>query len=84
MKEIKLFEIDLYVDGECFHYDDNQWMDDIHIPDEMKTDLIRHLMCFHRLDLTEAYPGHCVVAILVPPMEETIEDSIDLNEWSEW
>ena len=82
MKEIKLFEIDLYVDGECFHYDDNQWMDDIHIPDEMKTDLIRHLMCFHRLDLTEAYQwcGHSVIVKLVPPTEETIEDSIDLNE----
>jgi len=84
MKEIKLFEVDLYVDGECFHYEDNQWMDDIHIPDEMKTDLIRHLMCFHRLDLTEAYPNHSVIVKLVPPIEETIEDSIDLNEWSEW
>lgn len=70
MKKIKLFEIDLYVDGERFHYEDNEWMDAIYIPDEMKTDLIRHLMCFHRVDLTEAYPGHCVVVMLVEPKEE--------------
>lgn len=70
MKEIKLFEVDLYVDGECFHYEDNEWMDDIHIPEEMKVDLIRHLMCFHKVDLTEAYHGHCVVVLLVEPREE--------------
>ena len=70
MKEIKLFDVDLYVDGERFHYEDNEWMDDINIPNDMKTDLLRHLMCFHRVDLTEAYPGHCVVVLLVEPREE--------------
>jgi len=70
VKEIKLFEVDLYVDGETFHYDNNQWMDDIHIPDEMKTDLLRHLMCFHKIDLTEAYRGLPVIVMLVNPREE--------------
>ena len=70
MKEIKLFEIDLYVDGECFHYNDNQWMDDIHIPDEMRVDMIRHLMCFHEADLTEAYHDHVVKVKLVEPIED--------------
>ena len=70
MKEMKLFEVDLYVDGKRLHYEGNQWMDDILIPEEMKADLLRHLMCFHRVDLTEAYPGHCIVVMLVEPKEE--------------
>lgn len=75
MKTIKLFDVELTVDGEAFRYDDNQWMEDIHIPDEMKTDILRTLMCFHKLDLTEAYPNHTVVVKLVEPMEDEPIDS---------
>lgn len=70
MKEIKMFDVELTVDGKKYHYNDNQWMDDIHIPDEMRVDLLRHLMCFHKVDLTEAYVGHTVVAKLIPPTED--------------
>ena len=69
MKEIRLFDVELYVDGEKFEYDDNQWMEDIHIPEQMRTDLLRHLICFHTADLTEAYHGHTVVVRLVEPKE---------------
>lgn len=70
MKTIKLFDVELIVDGITYNYEDNQWMDDIHIPDEMRVDLIRHLMCFHKADLTEAYQGHTVVVKLVAPKDE--------------
>ena len=69
MKEIRLFDVELNIDGEIFHYEDNQWMEDIHIPEEMRTDMLRHLMCFHVADLTEAYHGHTVVVRLVEPRE---------------
>ena len=70
MKEIRMFDVMLTVDGEDFRYENNQWMEDIHIPEEMRTDMLRHLMCFHSVDLTEAYHGHEVKVKLVEPIEE--------------
>lgn len=70
MTTIKLFDVELTVDGEKYTYEDNQWMDDIHIPETMRTDLLRHLMCFHMVNLTEAYVGHTVVVKLVTPKDE--------------
>ena len=69
MKKIKMFDVMLTVDGKEYRYENNQWMDDIHIPNEMRHDLLRHLMCFHKIDLTEAYHGHEVKARLVEPLE---------------
>lgn len=65
-----MFDVMLTVDGEDFRYPDNQWVDDIHIPDEMRVDLLRHLMCFHFVDLTEAYHNHVVKIRLVEPIED--------------
>ena len=70
MKSIKLFDVELTVDGKTYTYENNQWMDDIHIPENMKADILRHLMCFHTVDLTEAYAGHTVVVKLVAPKDE--------------
>lgn len=70
MTSIKLFDVELTVDGKAYTYEDNQWMDDIHIPENMKTDILRHLMCFHTVNLTEAYVGHTVVVKLVAPKDE--------------
>lgn len=69
MKSIKLFNVELTVDDLTETYENNEWMDDINIPVEMRTDLIRHLMCFHFVDLTEAYRGHVVKVRLVEPKE---------------
>ena len=70
MKSIKLFDVELTVDGKAYTYEDNQWMDDIHIPENMRADILRHLMCFHKMDLTEAYGGHTVIVKLVAPKDE--------------
>ena len=69
MKSIKLFDVELTVDDFCEVYDDNSWMDSINIPKEMQSDLLRHLMCFHFVDLSEAYPGHVVKVKLVEPKD---------------
>ena len=69
MKSIKLFNVELTVDDLTEIYEDNEWMDTINIPKEMQGDLLRHLMCFHSVDLTEAYRGHVVKVRLVEPKE---------------
>lgn len=74
MKTIKMFNVELVVDGEKYHYEDNQWMEDIHIPEDMRAEMLRHLMCVHEADLTEAYRGHTVIVRLVAPREEMEED----------
>ena len=70
MKTIKMFDVRVIVDDFDEVYEDNSWMDAINIPKEMQGDLLRHLMCFHSVDLSEAYPGHTVMIRLVVPKEE--------------
>lgn len=38
----------------------------IKVPDELKTEVLRYLMCFHTLDLTAACNGHKCILSIVP------------------
>ncbi len=64
-KTIKLYDgIRVYTkDGEK-EYPDMTALDVFHIPEDNKIDVIRHLMAFGTLDLTEAYRGRKVVFTL--------------------
>ena len=69
MKTIKLFDgVLTTVDGRETFYDDLRKMfEDLRIADdEAKRSVLRSLLVFHTLDLSEAYGGHSVALRIIP------------------
>lgn len=64
-KTIRLYDgIRVETDRETKNYPNMDALDVFNIQPEFRVDVIRHLMAFHTLDLTQAYNGKKVVFTL--------------------